>query len=99
MSRVTAEGLGQQYSRGNLLDILRGLTVQVNRLTEGRIAAKHNAATSIPTSGSYAQGDIIANSTPSESSTVGSKYIVTGWICVVSGEPGTFKEMRVLTGG
>ena len=29
----------------------------------------------------------------------GGKYIVTGWICTVSGTPGTFKESRVLTGG
>lgn len=99
MSRISPTGLSAQYSRGNVEDKLREICNQLNALTEGRIASVTNAATSIPTTGTYKQGDFVANSAPSESSTVGSKYIVTGWICVVSGEPGTFKEARVLTGG
>lgn len=99
MSRVSPTGLGSQYNRAIVEDKLREICNQLNGLTEGRIVSVTNASTSIPTTGTYKQGDFVANSTPSESSTVGSKYIVTGWICVASGEPGTFKEARVLTGG
>lgn len=98
LSRVNAEGLPPQYNRGSVYDILRGICSKLNQLSEGRIVERTNALTSIPTTGTFAQGDKVENSTPSEAGTVGSKYVVTGWICVVGGEPGTFKEMRVLTG-
>jgi len=99
MSRVSPTGLTAQYSRGAVEDKFREVCNQLNGFSEGRIAAVTNAAVSIPTTGTYKQGDFVRNSTPSEAGTAGSKYIVTGWICTVSGTPGTFKESRVLTGG
>ncbi|WP_343577940.1 hypothetical protein [Pseudomonas sp.] len=77
---------------------LREHADQVNRLSEGRISAKYNAVPSAPTAGTYMQGDFVANSTPTELGAVGSKYVIEGWVCVVSGSPGTFVQKRFLTG-
>lgn len=54
--------------------------------------------TAAPTSNSWDQGDRILNTAPSELGSGGSKYVVTGWICTVAGTPGTWLEMRTLTG-
>lgn len=71
---------------------------QVNLMAEGRIAANYTAMPSVPTTGTYAQGDFVRNSTPSEQGTSGSKYVIFGWLCVVGGTPGTFVQCRFLTG-
>lgn len=81
-----------------LTDLFRATNVQVNQLTEGAVAAVHSAATAAPTAGSYAVGDFVRNSAPSELGTVGSKYVVTGFLCTVGGTPGTFVQCRALTG-
>lgn len=81
-----------------LTDLFRATNVQVNQLTEGTVAAVHSAATAAPTAGSYAVGDFVRNSAPSELGTVGSKYVVTGFLCTVGGTPGTFVQCRALTG-
>lgn len=70
----------------------------VNALAESRIASATNARASIPTTGKYMQGDFIRNSAPVEAGTAGSKYVVYGWLCVASGEPGTFVPARFMTG-
>lgn len=77
---------------------LRRLTTQVNNLSDGRVSAVNNAHTSAPTTGKHAQGDFVKNSTPSELGSVSSKYVILGWVCTVSGEPGTWLEVRTLTG-
>lgn len=99
MSRVSPTGLTNEYNRGSVEDKFREVCNQLNGVSEGRIANCNNALTSIPTAGTFKQGDFVGNSAPSEAGTAGGKYIVTGWICVASGTPGTFKESRVLTGG
>ena len=71
---------------------------QVNALSEGRIVARYNAATAAPTTGTYALGDEIKNSAPSELGTTPNKYVIDGWKCVVGGTPGTWVQMRFLTG-
>ncbi len=81
-----------------LNDILTRTNEQVNRLTEGKINAVHNATTAAPTTGTYSQGDFIRNSTPSELGVALSKYVIIGWLNVASGTPGTFLQCRVLTG-
>lgn len=81
-----------------LTDLFRATNTQLNQLTEGNCAAVHNAATTVPTTGSYAQGDFVRNSTPSEAGTAGSKYVILGWLCTVAGTPGTFVACRALTG-
>lgn len=81
-----------------LTDTMKSIFSKVNGLAAGRLNATDLVATSIPTSGYYAQGDFVKNSAPVEAGGVGSKYVITGWICVAGGTPGTFKEHRVLTG-
>lgn len=68
-----------------LTDLFRDTAKQVNDLTEGRINAVTNAANSVPTTGTWAQGDFVRNSTPSEAGTAGSKYVITGWLRLTSG--------------
>lgn len=82
----------------HLTKLLRDIANQVNKLTEGRIEADHSAVTAPPTTGDWYQGDKLRNSTPTELGSPGSKYVVTGWICTASGTPGTWLEMRSLTG-
>ena len=78
--------------------VLRENATQVNLLTEGRVSAVYNAATAIPTTDSNALGDFRLNSAPAELGTIGSKYIIHGWRCVLGGAPGTWVECRFLTG-
>lgn len=77
---------------------LREHATQVNALSEGRISAAYNAVTAAPTTGPNMQGDFVKNSAPAELGTAGSKYVIEGWTCVVSGTPGTWVQKRFLTG-
>lgn len=77
---------------------LREHATQVNLLSEGRLRANYQAQTAAPTTGDYAQGDFVRNSGPVELGSAGSKYVVFGWLCIVSGAPGTWVEQRFLTG-
>lgn len=70
----------------------------INLMTDGRITGTNNASTAAPTGGTYAQGDFVRNSAPSEAGVAGSAYVVLGWVCTVGGTPGTFLQCRVLTG-
>lgn len=81
-----------------LTDLHREIAQQLNLLSEGVASAVHNKTTAAPTAGTYAQGDFIKNSAPTESGGAGSMYVILGWICVASGSPGTWRECRVLTG-
>lgn len=71
---------------------------QVNQLSEGRMGASYTARTAAPTTETWAVGDQVRNSAPSELGTAGSKYVILGWVCTVAGTPGTWLQMRVLTG-
>jgi hypothetical protein len=90
--------LPQQYDPAVLLSLLREITNQLNLLSEGFLQAATNAGSAAPTTGSYRQGDFVRHSAPSEAGGAGSKYVIVGFICTASGSPGTWKEMRVLTG-
>ena len=76
----------------------RQIAEQVNGVSEGRLVASYNASTSAPTTGTWAKGDEIKNSNPSELGTAGSKYVVRGWQCLTAGTPGTWVAQRYLTG-
>ena len=76
----------------------REIARQVNALSEGSIAAVYNAAPAAPTTGTWAAGDQIRNSAPAELGAASSKYVITAWICTVSGTPGTWVQARSLTG-
>ena len=79
-------------------DWMRKVANQVNAISEGRIAGFYAAQSSIPTSGTWARGDFVLNSEPSELGTAASKYIVHGWRCTVGGTPGSWLQLRCLTG-
>lgn len=81
-----------------LQDHLRDTAKQVNAISEGRLEAFYNAATAAPTTGDHARGDYIKNSEPSELGSASSKYVIEGWLCTVSGTPGTWVQKRFLTG-
>lgn len=84
--------------RRRLTEHLRTVATQVNAVSEGVLQASYNAATVAPTTGTYALGDFVRNAAPSELGTAGSKYVVTGFMCVAAGSPGTFVQCRSLTG-
>ena len=90
-----------QYTRDlnyKLKDIFRNFAQRLNAFTDGRISAIDNAASAAPTTGMYTVGDFIRNSAPTELGTAGSKYVITGFLCTVAGSPGTFVQLRSLTG-
>jgi hypothetical protein len=82
----------------SLYQFFRDVANQLNGVTEGQIGAIHNTLTAAPTTGTFKQGDFVRNGSPSELGTAGGKYVITGWICTVSGTPGTFLQCRSLTG-
>ena len=91
------------YDRQSLAGILRAICNQVNQLSEGQIQARYSAQSVVPTATISAQvGDIIwdLNTTVRASVAPGlaASYVRLGWVCNVAGTPGTFQELRVLTG-
>lgn len=90
--------LPQKYDVAVLTLLLREITTQLNLLSEGFLQAATNAGSAAPTTGSHRQGDMVRHSAPTEAGSAGSKYVIVGFICTTSGTPGTWKEMRVLTG-
>lgn len=89
-----------EYDRALMTEMVRQLEDAVNRLSEGRIYQHYNAANAAPTGTTvaYQVGDKVWNLTPSELGTAGSMYCIIGWLCLAAGSPGTWREMRVLTG-
>lgn len=81
-----------------LTDAWAGMASQVNASSEGLITGATNAVTAAPSTGDHQRGDIVRNSAPSELGTAGSKYVVIGWQCVTAGTPGTWVQLRCLTG-
>lgn len=99
MSKVNTDfKVPSSYDPNRIEDLFREISEQLNNLAEGRLNARYLARTSTPSAGSWAKGDVITNSTPTEAGTAGGMYVIMGWICTASGTPGTWKEMRVLTG-
>lgn len=89
-----------KYDRGLMIEIARLIEDAVNRLSEGRIYQAYNASTAAPTGTTvaYQVGDFVKNLTPTELGAPGSMYIVHGFVCIAAGNPGTWREARVLTG-
>lgn len=73
-----------------LIRELRDHAQQVNALSEGRMSARYTASTAAPTTGQHAQGDFVHNSAPAVNAFTG--MAVHGWLCIVSGTPGTWAE-------
>lgn len=85
------------YDRASFHRIIDDMERQINTLSEGSIVARYTAQITMPTGGGlYMPGDFVPNSAVEELGTAGSKYVITGWVCVAS--PSTFVEARCLTG-
>lgn len=84
---------GNQTLTARLYELWRNLAIafNVSYMWDGE-------GTSSPTTGTWAQGDRYRNTAPVEAGTASSKYVVIGYICVASGTPGTWVELRCLTG-
>lgn len=89
---------GGIYGQGGVRDgiMLNSNNVQCNGTTMRNSSIVYSP--SAPTWGKYRKRDIALNIYATENGTPGSKYINLGWFCTASGEPGTWKEIRVLTG-
>lgn len=74
------------------------VAVKLNGLASGNYSARDGQQTAAPTTGTWRQGDMVWNSNPTEAGGAGSAYVTVGWICTVSGAPGTWLPMRTLTG-
>lgn len=81
-----------------LAQILPRFAMQLNNVSEGRIAGSHNAAEAPPATGLYQEGDYLRNSAPVVQGSAGGQYVLKGWICVRSGAPGVWVEDRGVTG-
>ena len=78
---------------------LQRMARQLNLLSDGRFDAVNLSGTTAPTTGTWAQGDVLRNSNPTEvTSSAGDNYVLYGWICVAGGTPGTWEELRIPTG-
>lgn len=92
--------VSQEYDRGLMTEMVRQLEDSINRLSSGAIYQNYNATTSTPsgTTVAHSVGDVVKNAIPTELGTAGNMYVVWGWVCLASGTPGTFRELRALTG-
>ena len=90
----------QEYDRSLMTEMVRQVEDAINRISEGRIYQSYNASATAPTGDtvSYQLGDYVKNLTPTELGSGGSMYIVLGFVCIAAGNPGTWREVRVLTG-
>lgn len=89
----------EKYDRSLMTEMVRQIEDAINRLSEGRIYQHYNAASAAPTGDaqSYQLGDKVWNLSPTP--TGSPEYVIVGWICTASGSPGTWEEIRALTGG
>lgn len=92
--------LQEKYDRGLMTEAFRQIEDAINRLSEGRIYQNYNASTAAPTGDaqSYQVGDFVKNLTPTPTGSAGSEYVILGWVCTAAGAPGTWEEVRTLTG-
>lgn len=91
MSKLNgSQRLPREYDHVSMTEIMRLIEEQVNLLSEGRLSARYASASSIPTTGTNARGDIVWNSAPSAGGTI-------GWVCVTAGTPGTWKTWGAIS--
>lgn len=88
--------------RKPLYDLFQAIARKVNGLSSGAFSAIDGVASSAPTSGTWAKGDFIRNSNPTEAGSAASKYVVLGWIRLTDGSANVLNTdwvaCRVLTG-
>ena len=71
---------------------------ELEKVQTGQISGHINASDAAPTTGDWSVGDFIRNNAPTEAGSASSKYIIFGWVCTTAGSPGTWNEVRTLTG-
>lgn len=83
-------------------DYLTRLARKLDELSYGRIVENDSASPSPPVAGTWARGDFVRNSQPSQLGTAGSRYVVLGWSRLTNGSANTLGtdwfEARALTG-
>lgn len=92
-----------EYNRATFVDLFRVIMSQVNPLSEGSINARYQAQVSVPAGSVMASvGDVVFDSNATVRGSVApglaASYVRMGWVCTVPGTPGTWQEIRVLTG-
>src|SRR3990167_10977945 len=105
MSKLVLElQVPDKYDKPTLARVIQAICYQVNLLSEGSITARYQAQASVPSSSAvaYVQGDMVWDSNPTVRASVApgvaSNYVRLGWLSVAPGKPGTFVEVRTLTG-
>jgi len=105
LSRLVLEFLvPDKWSRNDMQDIVRAITSQVNHLSEGKLSARYQAQSTVPSGSAvaYAVGDITWATSPtvigSIAPGVAASYVRIGWICTAAGKPGTHQELRIAVG-
>lgn len=90
MSKLSVIGrLSRDWNREEMIALLGLIERQVNGLSEGALAARYNAMTAAPTTGTWAKGDIVYNSNPTSTG-----YI--GFVCTAAGTPGTWRSWGLI---
>jgi hypothetical protein len=88
--------------RAALSRFIRDAATKINQMAAGSFAGKDNAATAMPTTGTWAIGDFVTKSNPVVAGGGGSQYVITGWLRITNGTGNVLNtdwvEARVLTG-
>lgn len=94
-------GTPDQIAR-KMSDQFREHAQQVNLLSEGLVSGAYAARTSVPTTGTWARGDIVRKSDLAEAGSAAAKYVVIGWARITNGTGNVLNtdwvELRCLTG-
>lgn len=99
MSKLAVElEIPEKWEQFKVRDVVRKIQDAINDLAEGRIRARYLTSSTTPAFGTFSTGDWVFNSAPTELGTAGGKYVLLGWVCTSGGSPGSFNQIRTLTG-
>jgi hypothetical protein len=97
MSRLVLENsIPVAYDKAAWTRIVRSICNQVNAVSEGRVTGRFNSQNTVPagTSDPHEIGDLVYDTQPS----VTDGTVRIAWLCTAAGSPGTFTEVRAVTG-
>ena len=85
-----------------LTEYLERVSRKLDGMSYGRVAEHDTATPAPPVAGTWARGDFVRNSAPSQLGSAGSRYVVIGWTRTTNGSTNVLNtdwfEARVLTG-